>query len=531
MSNSNIGARKDRNIQNHLFIIYGVINYVIRNKNECIDLQIYDLLKAFDSLWLDDCLNDLFDTLPPSLRNDKLSLLYQSNVENLVAVNTAVGITERVNIPKIVQQGGTWGPSLCSNSVDTLGKKCRDRGKMHYPYKNTVRILPLAMVDDLIGISKCGIDSVELNSFLNSQIELKKLRFHVPDKSGKSKCYKMHVGAKHETCPILKVHGTVMAGATEETYLGDIISSDGKNRKNVAKRISKGVGIITQIMLMLDQVSLGEHYIEIALLFRQAKFLNGILTNCGIWYGLTNSDIKEFEDLDLSLLRKIFKAPISTPKEAFFLELGILPIGVIIKARRIIYLHYLVTRRESEMLSQFFRVQWNDPSVGDWTETVQINLEEFGIPSNLEVIKSKSRESFKRLVKCKAQEYALMELRKEQEKHSKMANLIYTELKAQDYLTSENTRAEYVINIFKFRVRMAPFGENFRGGEDHIMCPLCQNHWDSQTMSFQCSYFKGKVAIECDMKEILSDKVTVETGKTLTNMLRIREDKLKENNS
>ena len=54
MSNSNIGARKDRYIQNHLFIIYGVINYVIRNKNECIDLQIYDLLKAFDSLWLDD---------------------------------------------------------------------------------------------------------------------------------------------------------------------------------------------------------------------------------------------------------------------------------------------------------------------------------------------------------------------------------------------------------------------------------------------------------------------------------------------
>ena len=124
-----------------------------------------------------------------------------------------------------------------------------------------------------------------------------------------------------------------------------------------------------------------------------------------------------------------------------------------------------------------------------------------------------------------------MELRKEQEKHSKMANLIYTELKAQDYLTSENTRAEYVRNIFKFRVRMAPFGENFRGGEDHIMCPLCQNHWDSQTMSFQCSYFRGKVAIECDMKEILSDKVTVETGKTITNMLRIREDKLKENNS
>ena len=89
-------------------------------------------------------------------------------------MNTAVGITERVQIPKIVQQGGTWGPSLCSNSVDTLGKKCRDRGNLHYLYKNTVRVLPLAMVDDLLGISPCGIDSLELNTFMNSQIELKK---------------------------------------------------------------------------------------------------------------------------------------------------------------------------------------------------------------------------------------------------------------------------------------------------------------------------------------------------------------------
>ena len=106
-----------------------------------------------------------------------------------MAENTAVGITERVNIPKIVQQGGTWGPALCSNTVDTIGKKCRDRGEMYYLYKKSVRVLPLAMVDDLNAISKCDIDSIELNTFINTQIELKKLRFHVPDKDGKSKCH------------------------------------------------------------------------------------------------------------------------------------------------------------------------------------------------------------------------------------------------------------------------------------------------------------------------------------------------------
>ena len=40
MSDSNIGARKDRNIKNHLFIIYGVINSVVKGQEEPIDLQI-----------------------------------------------------------------------------------------------------------------------------------------------------------------------------------------------------------------------------------------------------------------------------------------------------------------------------------------------------------------------------------------------------------------------------------------------------------------------------------------------------------
>ena len=133
-----------------------------------------------------------------TIRMKEIALLYKSNVENLVAVNTPMGITERVDMPKIVQQGGTWGPALCSNSIDTIGKKCQERGELNYLYKNTVRVLPLAMVDDLMGISKCGLDTVEMNTFMNVQVELKKLRFHVPDMNGKTQCHRMHIGGGEE---------------------------------------------------------------------------------------------------------------------------------------------------------------------------------------------------------------------------------------------------------------------------------------------------------------------------------------------
>ena len=247
MSGSNNGARKHRNIRDHLFIIHGVINSVIQKELTCMDIQVYDLEQCFDALWLEDCLNDLYDSLPDTSRDDKLALVYQTNVSNLVAVNTAVGQTARVDIPNIVQQGGGWGPMECSNSVDKLGKICKQRGIHQFLYKQQVRILPLSCVDDLIGFEPCGNKSIALNTFINTHIEMKKLRFHTPDKQGKSKCHKLHVGKANPMCPELRVHGCAMESVKTDKYLGDFVSVDGSNSATIQDRVSKGNGIICQI--------------------------------------------------------------------------------------------------------------------------------------------------------------------------------------------------------------------------------------------------------------------------------------------
>ena len=53
-----------------------MINDVIQSKDKCDDITIYDIIQAFDSLFLIDCLNDLYDTLPSSSRDDKFALIY-----------------------------------------------------------------------------------------------------------------------------------------------------------------------------------------------------------------------------------------------------------------------------------------------------------------------------------------------------------------------------------------------------------------------------------------------------------------------
>ena len=170
--------------------------------------------------------------VPPGARDDKVALIYEMNKENYVAVKTSVGLTERVMLPSVVMQGGKWGPLKCSNTMDKIGKRCIEKGEHLYTYKGQVKVMPLAMVDDLLGIAECGDKSLDLNTTINSRIEMKKLKFHTPDHNGKSKCHTMHIGKCLHECPSLKVHGFQMEKVSSDTYLGDIVSSDGKNRLN-----------------------------------------------------------------------------------------------------------------------------------------------------------------------------------------------------------------------------------------------------------------------------------------------------------
>ena len=468
-------------------------------------------------------MNDLFDTVSEENKNDKLALLFKSNQNNLVSVNTAVGLTERIDIPNIVQQGGTWGPGLCSNSIDMVGRKSEKQAAHNYFYKKKAKVLIFAMCDDLNGVARCGADSVALNTYINTHIELKKLRFHVPDRKGKSKCHKLHIGRDSHNCQTLKVHDTVMESVQYDTYLGDIISSDGRNTRNVRSRIAKGVGKITQILNILSSISLGEYYMEIAILLRESMFLNGILTNAEVWYNITKEEIKLFEDLDRTLLRKIMKVPFSTPSEAFYLELGILPISIIIKARRVNYLHYILRREENEMLYNFFMTQWHNETIGDWTQQIKIDLDDLEIPCDFEYIKSKSRNTFKSMVKIKAKEYALKILTDKQEKHKKMKDLFYPELKIQDYFKITGIKSRQALTLFKWRVRMAPFGENFRGKEKFKMCPFCHSHSDSQKMAFQCEKMKKGGTIKGIYEDIFKNDVTIEIMETLIKIEELRE--------
>ena len=273
-------------------------------------------------------------------------------------------------------------------------------------------------------------------------------------------------------------------------------------------------------------MSFGAHYFKIAMLLRESLLLNGIITNCSSWYGLTETDLTGLESLDLAFFRTLFQVPQTVPTVSLFLETGSYSIRTIIKVRRVIYLHYLLKLKNGEMLNKFFYAQWENPVKADWTVEVKKNLIEFGLTTDLGQIKAFSENKFKNLVKKHAKSYEFERFleQKETNAKSKMKNLFYNELKMQDYLLLKNMNASQAKALFKFRVRMAPFGENFRGGQAMVICPLCKGHPDGQSESFECVQIKKVIDVQGSYMQIFGQNFSRELVKTVQSIYNFREE-------
>ena len=171
---------------------------------------------------------------------------------------------------------------------------------------------------------------------------------------------------------------------------------------------------------------------------------------------------------------------------------------------------------------KFFKAQWDNPCPQDWTIQVQEDLVDLGIPTSLQFISSKNEKTFKALVKerVKALEFKeLMDARK-----SKTENNLYSTLKMQKYLQLENLTKKQAIVVFKFRSRMAPFGENFRSGNLSTICPLCSAHVDSQENSLDCPTLRREVRIKGSYSDIFSENIPEDLTKTIFDIYNYRKE-------
>ena len=80
-------------------------------------------------------------------------------------------LTMRVSVRDIVMQGSVWGSLKCTTSMDRLNKVALSDKSLQYKWDPNFPIGVLGFVDDTLGVSECGNNSIRKNSVINSFIE------------------------------------------------------------------------------------------------------------------------------------------------------------------------------------------------------------------------------------------------------------------------------------------------------------------------------------------------------------------------
>ena len=120
MGPSNIGARKGRNVRDHLLVINSVINEAVNDKTKDTDINIYDVKKCFDKMDYKTTGNDMFDA---GISDENFVVLAIANEESEVAVKTPWGnCTERKKLNNLEMQGTVVAPLKCAVQIGTIGE-------------------------------------------------------------------------------------------------------------------------------------------------------------------------------------------------------------------------------------------------------------------------------------------------------------------------------------------------------------------------------------------------------------------------
>jgi hypothetical protein len=386
------------------------------------------------------------------------------------------------------------------------------------------------MVDDVVTISSCGVDSIKVNAIVQAKVETKQLEL------GHIKCFNMHIGKKDKhLCPTLKVHGADMLTSDREKYLGDILTTDGKIDQNIIARCSKGIGKVNEIMGMLQEISFGPHYFKMALLFRNSILISSMLGSSEVLYGLTNSHIEKLEQVDRIFFRRLFQVPNCTTIEAFYLETSAVPVRFILMSRRLLYLWDILQKNESELVRKVFDAQKMFTVKNDWVLQVQSDLEECGIFLTENEIAKMKRITYTKLVTDKIHLLSAKYLCSLKERHSKSVYLQYSK-EMQPYLRNESLSIESKKLMFRIKNRLIDVKTNFKGKyKDNLKCCLCDNPEESQPHLVECSEIVSddevKDALEgFSYNDIFTKNLQVQTHllNTWKRIMKIRNIKLKQ---
>ena len=403
-------------------------------------------------------------------------LIYKMNELCNIKIRTPYGTSQPFSCERIVKQGAVLSTSLCGSSTSQLTKELENLPNCGASVLDA-QVKAVLFVDDTITANTDIIGVVKSHEHFVHFSRRKRLGLNGP------KCVIVIINERNDIPhPVLYVDGIEVQVVSLAKYLGDIISANGCNNNLIQDRVKKAKSIIISALSLCNDLTLGQHYIESALLLYHAIFLASVLFNSQAWTNITKTQMSQLRTVQLKYLKRTLQVPNSTPNAFTFLELGILPIDFEIHKRQLMFLHHIHTLSPEDPVHKIFQQQKLLPYEKNWWNHVSDLLIRYDL-TNTDLSET-SKDEWKSLVNQNITEQAFIQLKHECKSMTKTFHLDYENFERQSYLTT--CPANIARLIFKIRGRVLNCRDNHHRSNPITTCRLCNTHIETQNHTINC---------------------------------------------
>ena len=381
------GGKKGSMTCDHLFILRAIFSISQKQKRPTF-VTFFDVKKAYDNVDNADMLNIMWQK---GLKGKTWRILKNLNEGLKANIKTRYGPTRTVEMEIGGKQGSRLTGRMFSKLMDTLAEDILPTGE-GFQLDDNLTIPCLLWVDDVVSCVE-GHQNQKLMLNRIAEFAIKhKLRW------GAEKCNVMRIGKHCEDKQKWELGALVIEETNSYKYLGDIITDDGKNVKNLEARKNKSFAATCGINSIAGTNVLKKIETKVILELHEKVILAALLTNAEAWT-LGKGETDEIERVEIQTLKMLFDLPIHTPTPAIIYSFGTLFTSLRIERKRMMYLHRLLNKHDSSWVKKAFFIL-DRMNIG-WAKSINEALNNLDLPTDFLIIKTTTRQQWKRIVDAK----------------------------------------------------------------------------------------------------------------------------------
>ena len=206
-----------------------------------------------------------------------------------------------------------------------------------------------------------------------------------------------------------------------------------------------------------------------------------------------------------------------------YLELGAIPIRFLIMKRKILFLQYILKQDKKSMIYNILKAIQDEPRKNDFVTTCKKYIETLKMNITFEEIEKMSKFQLRRILVEQIKNEALVYLKNQQSKQEKIREIVFNELKMQNYLSDGDRNIEVSKIIYKARGQTLDIKTQKRWKYSDVTCEGCHKNIESGEEVLKCDNL-GENDKKIEYTWFFSDMVSkqIAAGKMMLEKLKKR---------